>query len=121
MGKKVKSVFRFGRKKRESRVLEIGSPYDFQHVETHGFGPLRPSGPGMATRALDTEATSEREGMVMSGGSGRPGTGYGEAAGGLGRRDAEGTAVEDDGASEWEDYEETRIFLAQEHNMERRL
>jgi hypothetical protein len=37
----------------------------------------------------------------------------GGLGGGLGRRDMEGTAVEDDGASEWEDYEETRIFTPQ--------
>lgn len=86
-------------------MMVIGSPTDFQHVETHGVGPLRPSG--------------TRNGHVMvpgrlGAGLTDGGLGDGAKVGGLGRLDVEGTAVEDDEMSEWEDYEgDTRLFFQQ--------
>jgi hypothetical protein len=62
-------------------------------------GPLRPSAPPSAVSRVATTGGMD---------SGQKDEAMG---GGLGKRDAEGTAVElDDGASEWEDCEETRIF-----------
>jgi len=119
VGRKIKRVFTFGRQGKrgsremegQGRPMEIGSPYGFQHVETHGVGPLRTgaqSGDAMTTGHL---------GLRNGGYGGQGGLGGPSGAvevGGLGRLDVEGTAVEDDGASEWEDYVgDTTIFFQQ--------
>lgn len=110
VGRKIKRVFTFGRQRK--KILEIGSPYGFRHVETHGTEPLRTAAPvgdiataGRVEGGLETRR--EPSGLA--------------AAGRLGRLDVEGTAVEDDGASEWEDYVgDTTIFFQQQGTLGRR-
>ncbi|KAF9693740.1 hypothetical protein EKO04_008399 [Ascochyta lentis] len=113
VGRKIKRAFKFGRQRKrgsrevegQDKVLSIGSPYNFQHVETHGLGPLR-TGVPTSGDAMTGQA------VVQSGDSDRGGGAQGSE---LGRLDVEGTAVEDDGMSEWEDYEgDTRIFFQQD-------
>ncbi|KAF1358804.1 hypothetical protein EJ07DRAFT_156623 [Lizonia empirigonia] len=113
VGRKIKRVFTFGRQRK--KTLEIGSPYGFRHVETHGTEPLRTAAP------VGDAATAGR----VEGGLEVRGEPSGQAAAGrlgrLGRLDVEGTAVEDDGASEWEDYVgDTTIFFQQQGTLGRR-
>lgn len=86
-------------------MMVIGSPMNFQHVETHGVGPLRPSVPRTShVMAAERLGVGSRDGGLSGGAK----------AIGLGRLDVEGTAVEDDEMSEWEDYEgDTRLFFQQ--------
>ena len=125
MGKKVKKVFSFGRYKNKSSKeidgqkgpLEIGLPFNFEHRETHGLGPLRTAAPAAVGAGVMTGSHEHLTGNAMTGCkssgvlNGRPGTGPGTGAGELGWVDEDGTAIEDDGDSTWEDYEQTRIFL----------
>lgn len=145
----MKKAFSFGRKGKRSSIesekrksLVIGSPFDFEHRETYGFGPLRTVEPGTVG------ASSMSGGAVVGGsrgtgvgvgaeaglgGGSMSGSGFGRGAGsryggvggtstsgGLGRLDADGTAVSDDEDSAWEDYEATRVFNLDHNNSRRR-
>ncbi|KAF2625527.1 hypothetical protein BU25DRAFT_423224 [Macroventuria anomochaeta] len=148
LGRKVKKVFSFGRQKKRNsthsdggqRAMVIGEPYDFVHRETHGVGPLRPSGPARVGTRTTTSGVAGGESWSesMSGRLGcglddRPSIGCdggvgardkdisgGAEFGGLGNLDVEGTAVSDDEDSTWEDCEATRLFIAHQESLGRR-
>ncbi|KAH6639475.1 hypothetical protein C7974DRAFT_132300 [Boeremia exigua] len=146
----VKKVFTFRRqKKRDSRVseisqgpMEIGSPYNFRHVQTWGCKPMLT--PGVATTAETATVTADKGRGNLDVGMGHglddglgstPGTRQGSGARanagatgaatssrGLGKQDGEGTAIaDDDDDSDWEDYEHTRVFERQEGRRSRQL
>ncbi|UPX16924.1 uncharacterized protein EKO05_0007305 [Ascochyta rabiei] len=111
VGRKIKRVFKFGRQRKrgsrevegQGKVLDIGSPYDFQHLETHGFESLRTGAPASGHGTTMGQVGAESRDAEQGGGA---------RGGALGRLDFEGTAIEDDGMSEWEDYEgDTRNFF----------
>lgn len=130
---KVKKALSFGRKKK----LKISGPTDFRHERTYGTHPLRAPGTGVLTAAprLPVPGGAGGTGVMLSGGLGggdlgqRPGTSHGVGGGttgaglarevthgGLGHQDVDGTAVSDDGDSDWEDQEATRVFRAYEES-----
>jgi hypothetical protein len=125
LGKKIKKVFSFGCHKNGSikeiyeqkGLLGIGMPFNFEHKETHGLGPLRAAAPAAVGAGAMTRSHEHPTGNAMTGGelggimNGRLGTGHSTGAGEVGWTDEDGTAIEDDGESTWEDYEQTRIFL----------
>lgn len=113
--------------------IVIGGPVGFQHVSSNTVKDLRAPGTGLFASPHwmpPVRSGEEQRRVMMSGGlgisgldqpsssshdaeSGTPEAGpiKGSTFAGLGRQDADGTAVSDDGDSEWEDSEETRSFL----------
>jgi hypothetical protein len=114
-------------------AIVISGPIGFQHVSSNTVKDLRAPGTGLFASPHwmpPVRSGEEQRRVMMSGGlgisgldqpsssshdaeSGTPEAGpiKGSTFAGLGRQDADGTAVSDDGDSEWEDSEETRSFL----------
>lgn len=113
LGRKVKKVFNFGRnKKRSSREMEtkrqslqISSPYGFQHNETGGIGDLRIVAPHTVGVGATTAGgvIGQYAGPSTQSGAGlggRSDAGRGGVIDGLGWKEEDGTAVDDDGNSD---------------------
>lgn len=139
----MKKAFTFKRQKNRSPTysdyqkgpIEIGSPYGFQHVETHGILPLRTARPGtvfpcdgdkIPSRSMNVGPNDGQYAQQKTGPRHGPRPGNGVIVGtvgrgGLGSLDNDGTAIEeDDDDSAWEDCEATRLFTAY-HNRHRKL